>query len=214
MIVRPLAAAIAVGMIPCAASAQDSFEFSFGGRIASDYISDGESLSDGRPVLQGYAEVERGLLFGGIWGSTIDDGENEFELELSLGIRPQLGDLDISLSYARTFYDDSGDCCGEVILFVEQPLSDRISAGTGISYDPGSDEFWLEVLNEYAFDEVWSISGGVSTDFGTDDEEDGNVVTWDLGVTRAFSETFYGDLRYHDSNIGSAKLVVALGFDF
>ncbi len=213
MIARSFVTALAV-LIPCAASAQDSFELSFGGRLASDYISDGESLSGGKPVLQGYAEAERGLFFGGIWGSTLDDDGNDLELELAVGIRPEFGDLDVSLSYVRTLYDDSGDCCGEVILFAEHPLSDEITAGTGISYDPDNDEFWLEVVNDYAFDEAWSVSGAVGTDFGTEDDEDGNVITWDLGVTRAFSEAFYGDLRYHDSNIGAARLVVALGFDF
>src|SRR5688572_5914287 len=99
MSARAFALILTAAVVPYAASAQET-EWSYGALLATDYISDGESLSGHKPVLQGYAEVQRGLFYGGVWGSTLDDGGDHLEVELAVGIRPVIGGIELDLRYA------------------------------------------------------------------------------------------------------------------
>lgn len=130
---------LACGILPSVTFAQE-VEFSFGALIASDYISDGESLSGDKPVLQGYVELQYGRVYVGVWASTLDDGTDTAEADITIGYRQSIGDVDIDINYARTIYDKSGDCCGEFAIYAEYPLTDDATLGGGISFDTISDE--------------------------------------------------------------------------
>ncbi|WP_136682814.1 TorF family putative porin [Falsirhodobacter xinxiangensis] len=202
----------ACGILPSVTLAQE-VEFSFGALIASDYISDGESLSGDKPVLQGYVELQYGRVYVGVWASTLDDGTDTAEADVTIGYRQSIGDVDIDINYARTIYDKSGDCCGEFAIYAEYPLTDDATLGGGISFDTISDETSVDLAAAVDFAEAWTISGGVGADFDAT-EEDEDSVSWDIGLIRSFGENSWGDIRFFDSSIESSHVIVSVGFDF
>ncbi|MDH2326363.1 TorF family putative porin [Cereibacter sp. SYSU M97828] len=210
--VRLFPATIALLLISAPALAQE-VEFSFGALIASDYISDGESLSDDKPVLQGYVELQYGKLYIGAWASTLDDGTDTAEADITLGYRDSMGDVEIDISYARTIYDKSGDCCGEFSIYAEYPLTEDVVLGGGVSFDTISDETSAEVAGSFELSDLWTISGGVGADFDATEEDDDSV-SWDIGIVRSFGENIWGDIRYFDSSIESSHVIFSVGFDF
>lgn len=214
MSARPFALILAAALVPCAASAQET-EWSYGALLATDYISDGESLSGHKPVIQGYVEVQHGFFYGGVWGSTLDDEGDHLEVELAVGIRPVIGDVELDLRYARTFYNKSGACCGEIALWAKYPLSDLFYITGEASYDFDAREVSAEAAGvfEYDLDEVWSVSAAVGADInGEEDEEDS--ISWGFGLARALGDNAWVDVSYLDSTTHSAHLVASTGFDF
>lgn len=199
-------------ILPSVASAQE-VEISFGGLVASDYISDGESLSGGKPVLQGYVELQYGRFYVGAWASTLDDGTDTAEADITVGYRQGIGDVDVDISYARTIYDQSGDCCGEFTVFAEYAISDDAVLGGGVSFDTISNETSADIAASFDLSESWTISGGIGADFDAT-EEDEDSVSWDIGLIRSFGENAWGDVRYFDSSIESSHVIFSVGFDF
>lgn len=188
-------------------------EVSFGALVASDYISDGESLSGDKPVLQGYIELQYGRVYVGAWASTLDDGTDTAEADITIGYRQSIGEVEIDISYARTIYDKSGDCCGEVSLSAEYPLSEDMFIGGGVAFDTISDETSVGILGGVDLSDVWSIGAGIGADFDAT-EEDEDSVSWDIGIVRSFGENVWGDIRYFDSTIESSHVILSVGFDF
>jgi uncharacterized protein (TIGR02001 family) len=79
--------------LPFAASAQATTSLGFA--ITTDYVSGGETQTDGGPAVQGYVEVElqAGFYFGA-WASNVDFGDdNRVELDLYAGFRNEVGRL-------------------------------------------------------------------------------------------------------------------------
>ncbi len=212
MSARPFALILAAAVVPCAASAQET-EWSYGALLATDYISDGESLSGHKPVIQGYAEAQRGLFYGGVWGSTLDDEGDHLEVELAVGIRPVIGDIELDLRYARTFYNKSGDCCGEIALSAEYPLSDLFYVTGEASYDFDTWEVSTEAVFEYDLDEVWSVSAAIGADINGEEDEESSV-SWGFGLVRALGDNAWVYVSYFGSTTESAHLVASTGFDF
>lgn len=205
--------ASATFLIPFAASAQDAAEFSYGATIASDYISDGESISGNKPVLQGYVELQKGRFYVSAWASTLDDGTDHLESDLTVGFRTAIDDLELDFSYARTVYDNSGDCCGEFALSGEYLISDEFYVGAGLSHDPNGEETSAELASGYDFTENWGVSAAIGADFDAS-EDDEDSVSWDIGLIRSIGENAWGDVRFFDSTIESSHVIVSLGFDF
>jgi uncharacterized protein (TIGR02001 family) len=115
----------AVGAVACAAvlylgaapvlRAQET-QFYTGIDIATDYVSNGISQTNGKPALQAHLEVENSGFYAGTWMSNVDFANSDnAEIDLYLGYRSGLGDkLFVDLGYARYLYDSTGDCCGEI----------------------------------------------------------------------------------------------------
>lgn len=212
MLKTVLAGAAIASLLPAVASAQQAPELSFGVALTSDYIFRGTTQSDGKPAVQAYAEAGLGGFYLGAWGSTVDLGEDEVELDLYAGFRGAFGALDYDLGYVRYLYDESGDCCGEAYLSLDRAFGFGTLGGSAF-YDLDLDTTWAELRAGTSFGENWAVDGAVGTDFGSFDLGE-DKVAWNVGVTHSLGDLAGLDLRYHDSNVDPGRIVATLALDF
>jgi uncharacterized protein (TIGR02001 family) len=195
--------------LPATVEAQ---ELSWGATITSDYISSGVTNSDNKPALQGYVELESGGFYAGAWASTVrglDNPRDRIELDLYLGFRNTLGAVSYDVSYARYFYNRSGDCCGEFLLSLDADMAQGVSLGTQFKYDPDAKTLNSRLGAAVALNEQVEISGGLGRL-----QRSHNY--WDLGANYALTDNVGVDLRYHDNNLAGEKsrAVLSVSFDF
>lgn len=218
-----LAASVAVSSQASAADTADysqeqiasAFDVAFGVAVTSRYMSRGTALSKG-PALQGYIEPSYGIFYAGAWFSTITGdlggvvSEDDIELDLYLGIRPEFGNLSLDIGYARYLYDQSGDCCGEFYAKATYAFNDTFSAGGEIYFDPNSDATYGVLNGSIALPHDFSFSAAVGTYL---DSKSDDVVDWNAGISYTFNDLVTLDGRYHDSNVDPARFVVSISFD-
>lgn len=206
------------------APASPALTFSYGFAVTSNYIDQGVTQSDDNPALQGYVEAGFGLFYTGVWASTVDFGGNDVddgefegdqvEFDLTLGIRPTFGQLWTDLNYTRYLYDNSGDCCGEIIGAAGYPITDFAELAGEVDWDPEENTTWIEASLGLTFAEVWQMSGALGTDFGTEEWGERDKVAFDVGLGRSLGDIGTVDLRYYDSNYDDGNLVLTIGADF
>lgn len=219
MIGRIVAGVLASGVLAAQAAAQAVPELDYGFTITSNYIYEGSTQSNDNPALQGYVEGSLGMVYGGVWASTVDfPGDEEFggdqiEFDLYAGARHTFDLLTLDASYYRYLYDDSGDCCGEFKLAASYPMADLGTLGVGYNYDPTEKTKWGSLGAELYFADVWTVGGSVGTDFGSDGYDE-RKVAYDVGVNRTLGDKANVDLRYYDSNLDPGNVVVSIGMDF
>lgn len=184
-----------------------SVEVTGGLSVATNYVSSGHTLSNDKPVVQGYAEAVFSGVYGGVWMSSLNDGTDNTETDLSLGYRNELSNgLAYDFGYTRYLYNNSGNCCGEFALGMDYGLSDTTTVGGTLSYDPGSKDKTIELSGEYALNDQVSLSGAIG--------KIQNAQTYaEFGGSYSLNETSTFDLRYHDANDSRGRLVLGLAFD-
>jgi uncharacterized protein (TIGR02001 family) len=190
-----------------AAMAQD-FTTYVGAAVTTDYISDGETQSGGDPALQGYVEAEHASgLYLGAWASTVDLDGDSAELDLYLGFRNEIGPLSYDIGYFRYLYDESGDCCGELILALGYAVNDTLGVGLELTSDlEGTESVRPEIALALPGD--FELSGGV--EFYSDDGGE----AWDVGLSRGLTDMISADLRYYDASYADeGTFVLSLSWD-
>lgn len=204
--VSSVAFAAAFAALPVASQAQD-MTVSAGVTATSNYVSNGVSVSNDNPALQGYVEAESRGYYVGAWASTVGDGVDEAELDLYLGYRGEFGQgVSYDVGYTRYFYDDSGNCCGEVTFAIGAPVTDALEVSANFAFDPSSDVLNSSLGMTYALNDRWGLFAEIGTikdaqDYGS------------LGLTYALSDAAAVDLSYHDSDIDDGILVFSLSYD-
>ncbi|MGY6632275.1 MAG: TorF family putative porin [Alkalilacustris sp.] len=208
--IRSLLAATALGaaVLPGAAAAQEP-TFSFGAALTSDYISRGLSQTGGRPAIQPYAEVGLGGFYAGVWASNVRfaDERDRAEVELYAGFANEVGALSYDVGYARYFYNRSGNCCGEFLLGLGFAAPYGMTFVADAAYDPGASILAASVGAEYTFAGGWNASAEVG-------REQASHNFWNVGVGLVLNPVTSFDLRLHDTNITSARVVGTVAFDF
>jgi uncharacterized protein (TIGR02001 family) len=212
MIQRFLPVALVLAAGP--AAAQTAPELSFGFAVTSNYIFRGTTQSNDNPAVQGYVEGAYGMLYGGVWASTVDIDDDSAEFDLYAGVRPSFGDLSVDVSYVRYLYDDTGDCCGEIALGLGYPMADLGELGAKVWYDPVADTTWAEAAMSVGIVAEFEVGGTIGTDFDTLELGEGSKVAWDLGISRGLGDFANVDLRYYDSNYDPDTVVLSIGADF
>lgn len=206
------AAAAAMAVLGAtAASAQDLSVYG-GVALTSDYISSGMTQTDGDPAFQTYIEMETAAgFYAGIWASNVDFGagdDDKVEVDLYLGFRNELASgISYDLGYARYFYDDSGNCCGEVILSMGVPLGDSASLTPRIAWDPEYDD----LNTSLALDVSVTEQIGLTAKLGK--VKDGQEY-YQVGASYALTDASSMDLSWHDSDMDDSALVFTLSYDF
>lgn len=142
------------------ALAQD-VTYSAGVAVTSNYVSNGVTQTQDGPAVQPYLEVALGGFYAGTWMSNVDFGTGDsVEIDLYLGYRTKLADLVfLDLGYARYFYDDSGDCCGEFKLSALVPVGDDFGLQAYFAYDPENDKLNTRATLAYEVSEQFALSG-------------------------------------------------------
>jgi uncharacterized protein (TIGR02001 family) len=162
--------------------------------------------------LSGYVEAESNGFYGGIWAQIAKD-DTANEIDLYLGYRSELASgFSYDLSYNRYYYpNDGGDCCGELILVLGQPISDAFSVSAELAVDPQSSLGSAYLGAEYAVNETLSVSANYGVyDIGPDASSQRE---WDLGVGYALGEETAVDLRYYDGSDYDSYFGLSLTWD-
>jgi len=184
----------------------DRLELSWGVALTSNYISSGVTQSDDEPAFQAWGEIASGIVYAGIWLSTVDlDGDN-WEFDLSWGIRPEFGPLSLDIGYIRYVYDDTGTCCGEWIAAADYALNDKAMLNGEFAWDPQYETRSASAGLTLALAEQLEFSGAIERDLETHDHN------WEAGIAWSFNDNLSLDLRYHDAEFAGPRFVVTLAW--
>jgi uncharacterized protein (TIGR02001 family) len=185
-----------------------AFDVTFGVAVTSRYMSRGNAVSDG-PALQGYIEPSYGMFYAGAWFSTIGgDADDDVEVDLYLGVRPEFGNLSLDFGYAHYLYDESEDS-GELYAKASYPFTDFFSAGGELYYDHVYETTYGAASVEIGLPYDFTLSAAIGTYF----DDDTDPVDWNVGVSYTFNDLVTIDGRYHDSNFDHGRFVASISLD-
>lgn len=204
--VSAVALAAAIVASPVAALAQD-MALTAGITATSNYVSNGVSVSDDNPALQGYVEFEASGFYGGVWASTVEDDVDDSETDLYIGYRGEFGQgATYDVSYTRYFYNNSGNCCGELAFSLGVPVTQAVEVSGEIAIDPGTRDTSLSLGLDYALNDKIGLAAEIGT--VEDAQNFGSI-----GVSYALTDAAAVDLSYHDSNVDHGIVVLSLSYD-
>jgi len=180
------------------------FDIAFGVTATTDYVSRGYSQTDNGPALQGYGELSLGPVYAGIWASNVDfAGDKGTEIDVSGGIRHEVGIFSFDVGYVHYFYSPSslGDDYGEIYGLVEAAVHDRLTLGGAVYYAPdyaggGESGTYVEANASYDLPHDLSLSGAI----GDQTVGSTDYLTWNAGLTWSPKDWLSFDVRYHDTD--------------
>jgi uncharacterized protein (TIGR02001 family) len=194
---KHLLIASAAALLPFAALAEGTTYVG----AAATYVQ--PDVSDGYGTLEAYVEHETASgFYAGLWIGSLgpDDAPDNTELDLYFGYRTSFGQVSVDASYTRYYYDDSGDCCGELILSAETTLGDVFTVGVDLSSDLEGAEY--ATLNAaYTITDMFEVSSAYTA------YSDGGGSDYDFGVTAYLNDTTSVDLRYYDNDYGDEPTI-------
>lgn len=189
-----------------AAHAQSEPEVAYNIGVVTDYVFRGFSQSDEGVALQAGSEISYNGFYGGLWGSTVDFGDDtDAEVDLYGGYRTSLGAIDFDFGAIAYFYVGAPAASDYDLIEFKAAASttfDSLTLGASLYYSPdffGVDEeaFYYEAKAAYELAGGWSISGAVGQQ--TLDVSD-DYATWNVGVGVPLPHGLGLDLRYHDND--------------
>lgn len=206
---RNLCAAAFVAALPLPSASFAEVTTSGSLTFASEYIDRSQTFSDGQPALQFYGEVESNGFYGGVFVSNVDFGdEDKLETDLYLGYRNSVGNLSYDIGYGRYYFDDSGDCCGEVLLYLSHPLGERFEVSGALEYDPQAETLASELTLDFGVTDSLNVSGT----YGHNEAGANNY--WNVGVNYTLSEAWSLDVRYYDTTTDDEIFAVSAAYAF
>ncbi len=203
------------------------FTWSFTAAAVTDYVFRGISQSNEKPAFQPSLDVGYGIFYAGVWGSTLDFGDDELggvpptlgedaqvEIDVYAGVRPTWGPVNFDFGVLGYLYPSASDTAGE-LDYVEFKaaystaglLIPKLTSGTALYYSPeygGELGETLAVESTLAYElpqfltVTPTISGLVGTLYGNDD---------------AFKAAFSDD-KYYYWNAGLSLAIEKFTFDF
>ncbi|MBN8912115.1 MAG: hypothetical protein J0H65_08670 [Rhizobiales bacterium] len=210
-----VAPALASDMTP--PSEGRTLEWSATGTFATDYIFRGQSLSAEDPVFQGDIGATYGIVYGGIWGTSLGP-EGAVELDFYGGIKPVLGPVtfDFGVVYYTYFWDDP-----DASNYVEFKVGAEFSPIANLTLTP---VFWW-VPDQKNSDAVYTVEGTAAYELPairgwtptvsalvgyTDADSDGfffgpsdDYTYWNAGIAFAYDK-YTVDFRYWDTDLTDA----------
>jgi len=108
-------------------------EVSYNAAVVTDYVFRGATFSDNGVAVQGGADYsDKSGVYAGVWGSTVDGGDDSFEYDYYFGYATEANGLELSAGYIAYNGDDAGLTNAEVHANV---VKGDISAGLYIDIE-------------------------------------------------------------------------------
>lgn len=187
--------------------------FSYGAGFTTNYVSKGLTQTDDDPAFQPWLELGYGIGYFGLWASNASfGGVDDVEVDVSIGLRPEFGNLSFDLGFVQYFYREDDEDYGEAYLFGKYSPNDNLYVKFQYFHEVYADKDWLYLGGGYS-KLPWglTLSGGVGTDFGTNDFSEDSVAA-DIGVSGDISDHASFDFRASNSSIEDARLIATLSF--
>ena len=211
---------------PAPTAAAPSWDISFGGLITNNYVSRGLSQTDGDAAVQVFSEFTTGILYAGMFASNVNytsvGGGPGVEFDLSIGIRPTLGMLNLDLGYVHYLYTNGAAAdYGELFAKASAAIAEPVTIGGAVFFAPdygrtGFSAIYAEANAALVLPiaaGLWSTSVTGAVGYQSFDNPAAvDYVTWNAGATFTYAETISLDLRYHDTNISEPLFTASLGF--
>lgn len=219
-----VAATFALAMPVAAMADEPTSAFSFNAAITNDYVWRGFSQSNEDAALQGGIDFSSGAFYAGTWASSVDFGDDtKAEWDFYVGATGSTGVVDWDVAVTYYTYVDAPSGADYNFVEFKGALSrsfDAVTVGAAIHFSPdfyGVDETatYIEGSVEYAFNDKFSVSGGVGRQFL---DVTGDYTAWNIGGAYALTEQLSVDVRYWDASVdgplSDARIAVTLGAAF
>jgi uncharacterized protein (TIGR02001 family) len=216
----PAAAGDQVGTAPTELVSDMPVDVGFGLAVTSNYLFRGITNSSNDPAIQGYIEPRIGPIYASVWSSNVDFGEglDGAEIDVGVGIRPQIDQLSLDIGYVHYFYapDDLTPDYGELFGKGEYKFDDVVTLGSQIYFAPDysqtdNNATYVEGNVKIALPEKFLLSGGIGYQFFEDPETPEQLV-WNVGLSYAWDNGVKIDLRYWDTDLSQDECVFRSGF--
>ena len=225
-----VAVAIMTAAAPAAAqqvgSPWDNWSFVVG--AGTDNRSKDVSKSNGEAFVWGQAEWANvsGLIYAGGGFETIESATgSELELDVHVGMRPQIMGFDIDLNAARKHQLDAepgaDDSAWEFTADVNRSIG-PVSGRLRVQHSPdgmGNTEAWSWVAVRAGLDVTAKLRG--SLEIGRREQDAGiDYTSWNAGMNYALTSNLEAELRYHATDADASgkpfedALVAGLSFAF
>jgi uncharacterized protein (TIGR02001 family) len=186
---------------------ESGFRYFAGLTLASDYVSNGQSMTGGRPTIQPLFEVDWQGFYAGTVVSFVRLNDDRAEFDLYLGYRKALRNgMFLDTGYRRFVLNDSLDCCGEFKLRLLSPLVADLAGEVYFGYNPNLDSSNLRGRL------LWTINQDLTASAAYGETSANQNEYWDAGVTYALTDKLSLDLRYQGSETGDVGVVVKLSW--
>ncbi len=225
-----ISAACAASLLGGVALAEDetsAWSVSGSVTVTSNYMFRGVTQSSGDPALQaGVTVAHEGGFYAGFWGSSIDfgDGESELELDPFIGYGGALGE-NTTFDLNVTYYGYPGTPSSwdyEFVEFAAGLAHDFGVAKIGVkaAYSPDffggtGDAFWLGGNLAVPFTEWLSASGNIGYQWVDEDYGGTDYMHYDIGLTATWHDVSF-DIRYVGTDLDTVdeEFVFSVGFAF
>jgi len=192
------------------------FSWSVNTALTTDYVFRGVSQSDSDPALSGGIDFAYGIVYAGLWASSVDEDFvfGNLEIDYYAGIKPTLGPATFDFgvlyyTYPGASEPDNGDVeVFELKAGVSGEIIPKLSAGTVFYWSPEAQadagEYWVtETSLSYALPKVFVFDPSVSGLIGYLENEDDDTLSytyWNAGLTLGYDK-FAFDFRYWDTDV-------------
>jgi uncharacterized protein (TIGR02001 family) len=188
------------------------FDVAFGAAVTSDYISNGITQTDHKAAIQGYVEADYGILYAGVWASNVSfGGDADTEIDLSAGIRPEIGKFSFDFGYLHGLYvNDVSTPWDEVDLSASYAATDTLTFASKVAYVITTKDVTPEVSASYSLPMGFELSSRLAY-VSYSDPTLFDYLTWDAGVSWTWNDTLKLDVRYYGSDLSGAECLANSG---
>jgi uncharacterized protein (TIGR02001 family) len=183
------------------AAVEHMFDVAFGVAVTSDYLYRGITQTDHGAAVQGYVEPSLGIFYGGVWASNVSfGGDDDVEVDLYAGIRPEFDVFSFDLGYLHWFYlNDPASDGGELYAKAYATVHDPLTVGAELYFNPADSSTYVEGNADLAFADNFGVSGALGHVGG-----DVPYLTWNAGLYYLIGDWATLDFRYSDTNLSNA----------
>jgi uncharacterized protein (TIGR02001 family) len=199
------------------------FSWSVNAAITSDYVFRGVSQSDNDPAVQAGFDATWGILYAGLWGTSVDDdfvGGSDAEIDFYAGIKPTLGPATFDFGVLYYWYPGSTSAGAgdpdviELKAGVSGEILPKLSAAQTFYWSPeaayDAGEYWVsETSLAYALPKVFVFDPSIGGTIGyvdNLDNDDADYTYWNAGITLGYDK-FSFDFRYWDTDVDTIHFV-------
>lgn len=193
-----------------------TLSWSVNAALTSDYVFRGISQSDEDPAVQAGFDASYGILYAGIWSSSVDDdfvGGSDAEIDLYAGIKPVWGPATFDFGVLYYWYPGSTEAgpgtpdVVELKAGVSGEIIPKLTAAQTFYWSPeaayDTGEYWVsETTLAYALPKVFIFDPSISGTYGYVDNldfDESDYSYWNAGLTLGYDK-FSFDFRYWDTD--------------
>ncbi len=192
-----------------------TFSWSVNAALTSDYIFRGVSQSDNDPAVSAGFDASYGILYAGLWASSVDEDfvSSNLEIDWYVGIKPTLGPATFDFGVLYYTYPGGEDWNDSEVFELKAAISGEIFkglSGTGVVYwspeaQADAGEYYVyEGTLAYTLPQISVFTPTISGTIGHVDNQDFDTdyTYWNAGLSLGYDK-FTFDVRYWDTDVDS-----------